>query len=121
MIPPDAVQRVQQLRAQIEKHDHAYYVLDAPVISDAEYDSLFRELKELEERYPELITPDSPTQRVGGEPLKQFAAANHAVPMLSLNNGFSEEDVLNFDRRVREALRHDGIEYHVEPKLDGLA
>ncbi|MGH8720039.1 MAG: NAD-dependent DNA ligase LigA [Burkholderiales bacterium] len=121
VIPPDAVQRVQRLRVRIEKHDHAYYVLDAPLISDAEYDSLFRELKELEERYPELITPESPTQRVGGEPLKQFAAANHAVPMLSLNNGFSQEDVLNFDRRVREALGHDGIEYHVEPKLDGLA
>jgi DNA ligase (NAD+) len=115
------IARVHTLRAEIEKHDRAYYVLDSPLISDAEYDGLFRELKELEERHPELVTPDSPTQRVGGAPLEAFAPAQHEVPMLSLNNGFSPEDVIAFDRRVREALRVEAVEYHVEPKLDGLA
>jgi DNA ligase (NAD+) len=121
LLSKEITERARQLRAEIEKHDRAYYVLDSPLIPDSEYDALFRELKELEERYPELVSCDSPTQRVGGEPLKQFAAANHEVPMLSLNNGFSEEDVAAFDRRIREALGREPVEYHVEPKLDGLA
>jgi DNA ligase (NAD+) len=120
-IPQDVAERVERLRADIEKHDHAYYVLDAPLISDAEYDRLFRELQELEQAHPELVTAESPTQRVGGAPLKEFAPATHTVPMLSLNNGFSEDDVLNFDRRVRDTLGREAIEYYVEPKLDGVA
>ncbi|MGH8730064.1 MAG: NAD-dependent DNA ligase LigA, partial [Burkholderiales bacterium] len=121
MASKSVIGRMRELRAKIETHDHAYYVLDSPLISDAEYDALFRELKETEERYPELLTSESPTQRVGGTPLAEFAPATHTVPMLSLNNAFSEDDVAAFDRRAREALGGDAVEYHVEPKLDGLA
>ena len=96
-------------------------MLDDPEISDAEYDALFRELHELEAEHPELVTPDSPTQRVGAEPSGTFAAVVHTVPMLSLDNAFSEQDVLDFDRRVRERLRASAVDYSAEPKLDGLA
>jgi DNA ligase (NAD+) len=114
-------ERVTQLREEINRHNYLYYVLDRPEIPDAEYDRLLRELETLEERHPELITPDSPTQRVGAKPLKKFGEVRHDVPMLSLANAFSEQEVLDFDRRVRERLHIDGIEYSAEPKLDGLA
>lgn len=114
-------QRAAQLRRQIDEHNHRYYVLDAPSISDAEYDRLFRELQALEARHPELISPDSPTQRVGAAPLKEFAPVRHRLPMQSLSNAFSEQELRDFDRRVREALGVPLVEYVAEPKLDGLA
>jgi DNA ligase (NAD+) len=113
--------RAAELRKLLEEHNYRYYVLDAPTIPDADYDRLFRELQQLEAEHPELLTPDSPTQRVGGAPLKDFASVRHAVPMMSLNNGFSDEDIQDFDRRVREGLGRDEVAYVAEPKLDGLA
>ena len=109
------------MRKEIEGHNDLYYVKDAPRITDAEYDRLFRELVELETAHPELATPDSPTQRVGAAPLPEFAEVRHRVPMLSLGNAFEEEAVRAFDRRVREALGVDAVEYAAEPKFDGLA
>ena len=116
-----ARQRAEALRRDIEAHSHRYYVLDAPAIPDSEYDRMFRELLELEAAHPDLVTPDSPTQRVGGAPLQEFPQVVHRTPMLSLNNAFAEEDVAGFDRRAREALGKDEIEYAAEPKFDGLA
>jgi DNA ligase (NAD+) len=113
--------RIARLRAQIEQHNHRYYVLDDPSVSDAEYDQLFRELQALEAQHPELLTPDTPTLRVGGAPLKIFKEVQHRTPMLSLNNAFSEEEVRAFDARIREALGVDEVEYAVELKFDGLA
>lgn len=113
--------RAKELREQINYHNYRYYVLDNPEIPDSEYDRLLRELQELETEYPELITPDSPTQRVGAEPLSSFAEVKHEVPMLSLGNAFNEQEVLDFDRRAREKANLKNIEYAVEPKLDGLA
>ncbi len=120
----DAKQRIAQLRAEIERHNHAYYVLDAPTIPDAEYDKLFRELQALEAQHPELLTPDSPTQRVGGKVLDGFAPVRHAVPMLSIRTETDTESsgASNFDTRVRNALgTTDEIEYACELKFDGLA
>ena len=114
-------ERAAWLTAELNRHLYAYHVLDAPTIPDAEYDKLFTELQQLEEVHPELVAPDSPTMRVGAPPLGQFAAVTHAVPMLSLNNGFTEEDVENFDRRVREGLDAVQVEYAAEAKYDGLA
>jgi len=119
--PRHAQDEARRLRAQIEHHNRRYYVLDDPEITDAEYDALFRELASLEERYPELRAPDSPTQRVGAAPLPEFAEVRHRVPMLSLGNAFDEEEVRAFDRRVREALGVEAVEYAAEPKFDGLA
>jgi DNA ligase (NAD+) len=113
--------RAEELRREIEAHNHRYYVLDDPSVPDAEYDRLFRELAGLEAAHPELATPDSPTQRVGGAPQDEFPQVVHRTPMLSLNNAFTEEDVAGFDRRAREALGKDEIEYAAEPKFDGLA
>ena len=118
----DGKARAEWLRDELNRHSHAYYVLDNPSIPDAEYDQLFRELQQLEARYPDLIFPDSPTQRVGGEPLPEFNQVQHDVPMLSINNGFSEEDVHNFDRRVHEGLETNrAVHYACELKFDGLA
>jgi DNA ligase (NAD+) len=115
-------ERAAWLKSELNRHSHAYYVLDNPTIPDAEYDKLFRELVELETLHPDLLTTDSPTQRVGGKPLPQFEQVRHAVPMLSLNNAFEDEDVVGFDRRVREGLETDAeIEYATELKFDGLA
>ncbi|UGQ48888.1 NAD-dependent DNA ligase LigA [Massilia endophytica] len=114
-------ERVAWLTAELNRHLHAYHVLDAPTIPDAEYDKLFLELQQLEAAHPELAAPDSPTLRVGAPPLAQFDAVTHAVPMLSLNNGFSDEDIENFDRRVREGLDIVEVEYAAEVKFDGLA
>ncbi len=116
-----APDRITQLHAEIGRHNHLYYVLDEPAIPDAEYDRLFRELQSLEAQHPELLTLDSPTQRVGGAPLKYFAEVQHRTPMLSLNNAFSEAEVRAFDARTREALGVQTVEYAVELKFDGLA
>lgn len=113
--------RMVELTVELNRHLHAYHVLDAPTIPDAEYDRLFLELQQLETDHPQLAAPDSPTLRVGAAPLPQFAQVAHAVPMLSLNNGFSDEDVDNFERRVREGLDARHVEYAVEVKFDGLA
>jgi DNA ligase (NAD+) len=116
------VLRAAELRAAIEHHNHRYHVLDDPEISDAEFDRLLRELESLEREHPELVTPSSPTQRVGSVAASAFSQATHRIPMLSLENAFSDEEVLAFDRRVRERLEREGrIEYAAEPKLDGLA
>jgi DNA ligase (NAD+) len=117
-----AAERLAELRMEISYHDHRYYVLDDPVISDAEYDRLFRELLDLEEQYPHLVMPDSPSLRVGGAPLSAFAEVAHPFPMYSLDNVFDEEEFSAFDRKVRRYLQHEEeIAYFVEPKLDGLA
>ena len=122
MAVPQPVQaRARKLRAEIERHNHQYYVLDQPLVSDAEYDRMFRELQQLENEHAELASPDSPTQRVGGAPLPQFEQLTHRIPMLSLNNAFSEEEVTAFDKRVSEGLKTNNIEYLAEPKFDGLA
>ena len=117
----DAARRVAALRRRIDEHNYRYYVLDRPVISDAAYDRLFRELQALEQRHPELVTSDSPTQRVGAAPAERFESARHASPMLSLDDAFSDEELAAFDRRVRERLGVEVVEYAAEPKLDGLA
>src|SRR5256885_6651201 len=117
----EAAARAAKLRAEIEAHDRRYYVDDAPTVSDAEYDQLFRELIELEREHPALQTPASRTQRVSGEPAAEFAAVTHRVPMLSLNNALDDGEAEAFDRRVRDALHLDAVEYEVEPKFDGLA
>jgi len=114
-------QRAAQLRQLLQEHNYRYYVLDDPSVSDAEYDRLFRELEALEAEHPELRAPDSPTQRVGGAASSEFASVRHRVPMLSLNNCFSEEELRDFDRRVREGLGRQAVAYAAEPKLDGLA
>lgn len=113
--------RAARLRKDIEQHNYRYYVLDDPLISDADFDRLFRELQSLEVEHPELLTADSPTQRVGGAPAAEFSQATHRQPMLSLNNAFEDSEVEAFDRRIREALGTDLVEYAVEPKFDGLA
>ncbi len=123
-IPKEIIERVKKLREEIDYHNYRYYILNAPVISDAEYDALMRELKELEAKYPELITPDSPTQRVGFKPQEGFKEVSHAEPMLSLDDAMNEDEVFEFDKRVKKflGLPEDAeIEYTVEPKIDGLA
>src|SRR5471030_1993280 len=120
-VPKKVLERAASLRRDIEHHNHRYYVLDDPEIEDAGYDRLFRELVELEKEHPELAAPDSPTQRVGAAPLPEFAEVRHRVPMLSLGNAFEEDEVRAFDKRVREALGVDSVEYAAEPKFDGLA
>lgn len=123
-----AAETAARLRAEIEQHNVRYYVYDDPSISDAEYDRMMRELQDLEAAHPELVTPESPTQRVGAAPVSAFGSVRHAVPMLSLGNAFDEEDVVAFDRRVTDTLRGAGLlgpaqqaEYFCELKLDGLA
>lgn len=117
----DAAARIAELRRQIEQHDHRYYVLDDPTVPDAEYDRLMRELVNLESEHPDLVVPESPTQRVSGAPAEGFEEVRHAVPMLSLGNGFSEEEVRDFDRRVTQGLEVESVAYSAEPKLDGVA
>lgn len=120
--PADWPARARWLRGELQRHGHAYYVLDNPTIPDVEYDQLFSELQAIEAAQPELITSDSPTCRVGGAPLPQFEAVRHSVPMLSINNGFSDDDIAAFDRRVREGLKREGeVDYACELKFDGLA
>jgi len=120
--PSDADREIEELRRAIDYHNYRYYVLDDPVISDAEYDRLFHRLVELERRHPELSSPTSPTQRVGAPPAEKFRTVPHSIPMLSLSNAMAEEEFREFDRRVRRALEAEGpVEYVAEPKLDGTA
>ena len=116
------IKEVEELREKIRHHNYLYYVLNSPEISDAEYDRLFKRLFELEQKYPELITPDSPTQRVGAEPQEEFRQVRHRQPMLSLDDCFGEEELREFDARIKRLLgATDNIEYTAEPKIDGLA
>jgi DNA ligase (NAD+) len=117
-----ATARIDELRTEIRRHDHRYYVLDAPDISDARYDRLFRELRDLEETYPDLRTPDSPTQRVGGAPLDAFPTVEHTAPMLSLDSDQTEEALRRFTDRVERSLGEpERATWVLEPKLDGLS
>ncbi len=121
-VSSEIIKRIEELRELIHQHDYNYYVLNEPTISDREYDLLMKELIELENKYPFLITPDSPTQRVGGEPTKEFPVAVHEVPMLSLSNTYSIEELYDFHRRVKEGLPEgEKIEYVTELKIDGVA
>lgn len=120
-VPVIVQKRAAELQRLLHDYNHQYYVLDAPTVSDAEYDRLFRELQELETRHPSLLTADSPTQRVGGAAASEFAPVRHRLPMQSLNNAFSDEELREFDRRVREGLGREPVTYVAEPKLDGLA
>jgi DNA ligase (NAD+) len=114
-------EKIERLREQIRRHDHLYYIQAKPEISDRDYDLLLDELRQLEQQYPELITPDSPTQRVGGQPIDSFAHITHSVPMLSIDNTYSEEDLRAFDERVRTSLGVQAVTYVLEPKVDGVA
>src|ERR1039458_2164930 len=116
-----AVHRAQELRSELRCHEHSYYVLDAPEISDAQYDALMNELKHIEAAHPELLTPDSPTQRVGGKPAEGFKKVSHSRSMLSLDNAYSSEELADWDRRVRELAGGLPVEYTAELKLDGLS
>ena len=122
MVTETIGKRAEKLREEIEYHNYRYYILDQPEISDAQYDRLMRELEKLEERYPELRTANSPTQRVGAPPLEAFEIVRHTIPMLSLANAFDETEAKEFDKRVKKFLgTSSDIEYVTEPKLDGLA
>jgi DNA ligase (NAD+) len=116
-----ARQKIAALAAKIAEHDYQYYVLDAPTISDSEYDGLYRQLVDLETQFPNLITADSPTQRVGGSVVGAFESVTHRQAMLSLNNAFGDDELITFDKRTRDSLGIDVVEYAVEPKFDGLA
>ena len=116
-----AADRYRDLQRELARLEHAYYVLDQPLVPDAEYDRLYRELLDLEAQHPDWVTPDSLSQRVGGAPLKEFMEVKHSVPMLSLNNAFEESELIGFDRRCREGLGLDHVEYACELKFDGLA
>jgi DNA ligase (NAD+) len=120
--PQEIIEEIDVLRRTVRDHDIKYYVLDSPEITDAEYDKLFRRLQDLENQYPQLITPDSPTQRVGGKPLEKFGQVRHAIPMVSLSNIFDESELLEFDARTKRSLgTGNELSYVVEPKLDGVA
>jgi DNA ligase (NAD+) len=121
MTLPEATTRHAQLMAEIRRHDHLYYTQARPAISDVEYDRLYRELVDLENNFPELASPDSPTQRVGGEPVKAFRPVQHKVPMLSLDNTYSQEEARSFVKRVQKLLPDVELTWTVEPKVDGLA
>lgn len=120
-IPREILEEVENLRDEIEYHNYRYYVLADPVITDEEYDKLMKRLMELEKRYPELVTPDSPTQRVGGKILDGFRKVRHSQPMLSLDNTYDEEDIREFDERVRRILGVENVEYVAELKIDGVS
>ena len=113
--------QIEKLREEIRRHEHLYYVLDAPEISDAEFDRIMQRLKDLEAQDPSLITPDSPTQRVGGKPREGFQQVRHSTPMLSIENAYSEDELRDFDRRVHEGLGRDQVDYVAELKLDGMS
>ena len=121
MTEAEARARVETLRRDITEHNRRYYEEAAPTISDREYDRLYKELVDLETQFPELVTPHSPTQRVGGKPLQAFAQIQHRVPMLSLDNTYSEEEVVNFYKRITRLLPEEKIPVVIEPKVDGVA
>src|SRR5947208_5801374 len=112
---------IDSLREEIRRHEYRYYVLDDPEISDADFDRLMNELKKLEAAHPELVTPDSPTQRVGGKPREGFIKVEHSRPMLSLDNAYNEQELRDWERRVRELAGTDKIEHVCELKLDGMS
>ncbi len=117
----EAQKKIAHLRDEIRKHDRLYYDQAAPIISDREYDRVYRELADLETQFPELFTPDSPTQRVGGKPLKAFEQVPHLIPMLSLDNTYSEDELKNFYARIQRLLPNEKIPVVIEPKVDGVA
>ncbi len=117
----EAVKRIEQLRREICKHDQLYYEKAAPIINDRDYDRLYKELVDLESQFPDLVTPDSPTQRVGGKPLKAFEQVSHLIPMLSLDNTYSEQEVKNFYARIQRLLPDEKLPVVIEPKVDGVA
>jgi len=121
MTTSEVQKRIGHLRQEINRHNRLYYVLAQPVISDADYDRLYKELQDLEAAHPDLITPDSPTQRVGGEPLKEFKNVRHLLPMMSLDNTYDADDLSAFDQRVRKLLPDESVEYVLEPKVDGVS
>src|SRR5439155_11702040 len=116
-----AKSRHAQFVEEIRQHDHAYYVLAQPSISDQEYDRLYHQLLDLEKQFPELITPDSPSQRIGDEPLKAFKPVQHLKPMLSLDNTYSQQELREFVNRVQKLLPKEELDWMVEPKVDGVA
>src|SRR5436305_9666541 len=117
----DTATEVENLRDEIRRHEHLYYVLDAPEVPDAEFDRLMQQLKKIEAEHPELVTPDSPTQRVGGKPREGFVKVEHSRPMLSLDNAYNEDELRDWDRRVCELTGQKKIEYVCELKLDGMS
>ena len=117
----DIREQVEKLRDEIRQHDYLYYVAAEPAISDYEFDQLMRELQRLEQEYPEFLTPDSPTQRVGGEPAKEFPSHTFSIPMLSLENAYSEEELRDWDRRVMQLAGMESMDYVAELKIDGLS
>ena len=116
-----AQQQVEDLRDEIRRHEHLYYVLDSPEIPDGEYDEIVRKLQALESAHPELVTPESPTQRVGGRPREGFVKVAHSAPMLSLDNALNETELRDFDRRVKDLLKGEPYQYSAELKMDGLS
>ncbi|MDR6225895.1 NAD-dependent DNA ligase LigA [Desmospora profundinema] len=116
-----AEQRIHSLRKELEEHNYRYHILDEPIVSDAEFDRMMQELLRLEEEYPDLVTPDSPSQKVGGEPLPHFEKVEHRIPMLSLGNAFSFDDLKDFDGRIRRLSGREAVDYVCELKIDGLA
>src|SRR5690242_17273126 len=118
---PTIAQRAAELRRLIDHHNYLYYVEAKPEIPDREFDRLLEELKEIEAKHPELVTPDSPTQRVGGQPIEGFATVTHRLPMLSIDNTYNADELREFDKRVRKALRGEPVQYVVELKIDGVA
>src|SRR5947209_10523366 len=121
MSSPAIQKKIEALREKIRHHEYRYYVLDAPEISDADFDKLMNELKRLEAKHPELTTPDSPTQRVGGKPREGFVKARHSSPMLSLDNAYTEQELRDWERRVHELSGRTDVEYMCELKLDGMS
>src|SRR5438309_10238119 len=119
--PASPAQRAEELRRQIDHHNYLYYVEAKPEISDREFDRLLKELQDLEAAHPDLVTPDSPTQRVGGQPIEGFATVKHRVPMLSIDNTYNADELREFDRRVRKLLPGEPVTYVVELKIDGVA
>src|SRR5437870_6431992 len=117
---PSSAQRAEELRRLIDHHNYLYYVEAKPEISDREFDRLLKELRDIEQAHPELITPDSPTQRVGGQPIGSFATVKHRQPMLSIDNTYNANELREFDRRVRKLLPGEEVEYVVELKIDGV-
>jgi len=120
-VPKSVEKEIEKLRELIRHHEHRYYVSDDPEISDAEFDKLMRRLQDIEREHPELVTPDSPTQRVGGKPAEEFPKVRHPKPMMSLDNTYTVEELRDFDRRVRELAGRDKVDYVAELKLDGLS
>src|SRR5436305_11610654 len=119
--PKNILDELEALRDEIRRHEHLYYVLDAPEVLDAEFDQLMQQLKKIEAEHPELVTPDSPTQRVGGKPREGFVKVEHSRPMLSLDNAYNEEELRAWERRVHELTGRTDVEYVCELKLDGMS